>query len=180
MSAVERKIVSVPRTKDRSAPNISRSRYTAPLDKSMKVAIASDHAGFHYKERIKLWLEAHDIPYSDFGTHSDEPADYPTFIIPAAVAVANGEYDRGIVLGGSGNGEAMAANRVARARCALCWSEEVATLARRHNDANMVSIGARVTPFEIVEKILERFFSEPFDGGRHERRIRLLETGGKD
>lgn len=145
-------------------------------DCPMVVAIASDHAGYSYKERIKAWLSAHGHEVNDFGAFSTESSDYPEFIRPAALAVADGRCDRGIVLGGSGNGEAIVANRVKGVRCALCWSEETATLARRHNDANMVSIGERMIPFETVEAILERFFTEPFDGGRHARRIAQIDS----
>ena len=109
----------------------------------MKIAIGSDHAGFQYKEKIKEFLRAlgHDV--TDFGTDSEEPVDYPLFCRPVALAVARGEVDRGIVLGGSGNGEAMTANRVRGVRCALCWNTESARLGRVHNDANVISLGQR-------------------------------------
>lgn len=141
----------------------------------MRVALASDHAGYAYKERIKPWLEANGHTVTDFGTFSSESCDYPQFVVPAARAVASGECDRGIVLGGSGNGEAMAANRVRGVRCALCYSVETATLARRHNDANMISIGERLTSFELAELMLEVFFGEEFEGGRHAPRVRMLD-----
>src|SRR5580692_12725988 len=101
----------------------------------LKVAIGSDHAGFEYKEKIKALLTSLGHEVRDFGTTSNEPVDYPLFIRPAAEAVARGECERGIVLGGSGNGEAMVANKVRGVRCALCWDEEVARLAREHNDS---------------------------------------------
>ena len=125
----------------------------------MRIAIASDHAGYRYKEAIKGFLTelGHDVV--DFGTDSTEAADYPLFIRPAAESVSRGECERGIVLGGSGNGEAMAANRVEGVRCALCWSVETARLAREHNDANMLSLGERLvseeTALEIVGTWLE-------------------------
>lgn len=141
----------------------------------MNVALASDHAGFAYKERIKDWLAQRGHTVVDFGTTSTESCDYPQFVVPAARAVASGECDRGIVLGGSGNGEAMAANKVRGARCALCYSVETAKLARNHNDANMMSIGERLTPFEVVEQMLEMFLNEEFEGGRHVPRVRMLD-----
>src|SRR5215216_3036218 len=106
----------------------------------MKVALASDHAGFAYKEAIKEHLLGLGVEVFDFGTHSDISCDYPDFVHPAAEAVAAGECDRGIVLGGSGNGEAMTANRHKGVRCALCWNLESARLGRSHNDANMISL----------------------------------------
>src|SRR5436189_1138277 len=109
----------------------------------MRIAIGSDHAGFLYKQRIKEFLAAAGHEVKDFGTTSEEPVDYPDFIRPAAEAVARGECERGIVLGGSGNGEAIAANRVKGVRCALCWNEETARLGRMHNNANVISIGER-------------------------------------
>ena len=104
----------------------------------MKIAIGSDHAGFRYKEKIKesLIAQGHDV--IDFGTHSEEPTDYPLYIRPTAEAVARGEAERGIVLGGSGNGEAMTANKVPGIRCGLCWTEQVAIWNRAHNDANVL------------------------------------------
>src|SRR5438105_12068845 len=110
----------------------------------MKIAIGSDHAGFRYKEKIKTFLQELGHQVTDFGTDSGAPVDYPLFIRPVALAVAAGEAERGVVLGGSGNGEAMAANRVKRVRCALCWNVESARLARQHNDANMLSLGQRL------------------------------------
>src|SRR5437667_11442542 len=107
----------------------------------MKIAIGSDHAGFRYKENIKQYLAELGHEVTDFGTNSEEPVDYPLFIRPVAEAVARGDAERGVVLGGSGNGEAMAANRVKSIRCALCWNVESARLGRQHNDANMISLG---------------------------------------
>jgi len=141
----------------------------------VKVAIASDHAGFKYKEAIKAHLlqEGHEV--SDFGTHSAESCDYPIFVGPAAHAVANGEADRGIVLGGSGNGEAMVSNRVKGIRCAVCWNEESARMGRYHNDANMISLGERMMTEEMALRIVDLFLTEPFEGGRHTRRIELID-----
>jgi len=141
----------------------------------MKIAIGSDHAGYRYKEEIKRFLtgQGHDV--QDFGTHSEESVDYPLFIRPAAEAVAAGTCERGIVLGGSGNGEAMAANRLRGIRCALCWNAESARLARLHNDANMISLGERMMPLETALEIVRIWLETPFEGGRHVRRIQLLD-----
>ena len=141
----------------------------------MKIGIGSDHAGFRYKEMIKQYLagSAHEV--IDFGTDSEEPVDYPLFIRPVALAVANGKVERGIVLGGSGNGEAMAANRVKRVRCALCWNVESARLGRQHNDANMISLGQRMLTEEVALEIVRVWLETPFEGGRHVRRIQLLD-----
>jgi ribose 5-phosphate isomerase B len=142
----------------------------------MRIAVASDHAGFRYKEKLRALLAERGHEAVDFGTHSEEPVDYPLFIRPAAEAVAAGECERGIVLGGSGNGEAMAANRVRGVRCALCWSRESAELARRHNDANVISIGERLLPWELVVEIVDVWLATPFDDGRHARRIAQLDA----
>lgn len=141
----------------------------------MKIAIASDHAGFLYKQRIAELLVAEGHEVVDFGTDSTEPVDYPRFIRPAAEAVARGACERGIVLGGSGNGEAMAANRVRGVRCAVCWNSISARLSREHNDANVVSLGERLLSFEEVRAILEVWLETPFEGGRHAARIRQLD-----
>jgi len=142
----------------------------------MKIAIGSDHAGFRYKEKIKEFLQQRAHEVIDFGTFSEEPVDYPLFIRPVAEAVARGEAERGIVLGGSGNGEAMAANRIKKVRCALCWNEEVARLARAHNDSNVLSLGERLIAEETALEIVRVWLETPFDGGRHVRRIQLLDA----
>lgn len=141
----------------------------------MKIAIGSDHAGYRYKEEIKRFLAGLGHEVEDFGTHSQEPVDYPLFIRPAAEAVAAGACERGIVLGGSGNGEAMAANRLRGIRCALCWNPESARLARLHNDANMISLGERMMPLDTALEIVRIWLDTPFEGGRHVRRIQLLD-----
>lgn len=141
----------------------------------MRIAIASDHAGFRYKEAIKEHLRELGHEVVDFGTDSTAPVDYPRFIRPAAEAVAGGDCERGIVFGGSGNGEAMAANRVPGVRCALCWSEESARLAREHNDANMIALGERLISRELAVAIVDVWLATLFHGGRHQRRIRLLD-----
>src|SRR5437763_14599702 len=120
----------------------------------MKTAIGSDHAGFDYKENIKALLNELGHEVRDFGTFSSEPVDYPVFIRPVAEAVARGEYDRGIVLGGSGNGEAMVANKVPGIRCALCWNEQTARRAREHNDANVLANGERTVSADLAGSIV--------------------------
>jgi ribose 5-phosphate isomerase B len=141
----------------------------------MKIAIASDHAGYRYKCVLVQHLRAEGHDVVDFGTDSTESVDYPDFIGKAAKAVADGACERGIVLGGSGNGEAMAANRFRRVRCALCWNEETARLSRQHNDANMISIGERMLPEALVLSIVEVWLATAFEGGRHVARIQKLD-----
>src|SRR5437764_13490782 len=141
----------------------------------MKTAIGSDHAGFDYKENIKALLNELGHEVRDFGTFSSEPVDYPLFIRPVAEAVGHGEFDRGIVLGGSGNGEAMVANKVRGVRCALCWSLESARLSRQHNDANVLSLGERMMSEDLALRIVHLWLSTPFEGGRHIARIQKIE-----
>ena len=141
----------------------------------MKIAIGSDHAGFRYKEKIKQLLDDLGHEVTDFGTYSEEPVDYPLFIRPAAKAVADGQAERGVVLGGSGNGEAMAANRFKGVRCAVCWNVVTARLARQHNDANMISIGQRMLSEEQALEIVRVWLETEFEGGRHLRRIQMLD-----
>jgi ribose 5-phosphate isomerase B len=141
----------------------------------VKIALASDHAGFEYKQAIHDWLSACGHEVKDFGTFSTERVDYPDFIRPAAEAVARGECERGIVLGGSGNGEAIAANKVRGVRCALCWSEDTARLSREHNDANVISLGQRTISCALALRLVEIWLATPFEGGRHVERIRKIE-----
>ena len=144
----------------------------------MKIAIGSDHAGFTYKEKIKHLLINLGHEVSDFGTYSEEPVDYPLFIRPGAEVVAQGEAERGVVLGGSGNGEAMAANRFKGVRCAVCWNLITAKLSRQHNDANMISLGQRLLSEEQALEIVRVWLETDFQGGRHLRRIHLLDLEG--
>lgn len=141
----------------------------------MKIAIGTDHAGFRYKELIKAHLASLGHSVRDCGTDSEASVDYPQFIRPVALAVASGECERGVVLGGSGNGEAMVANRLAGVRCALCWNRESARLARAHNDANVLSLGARFVPESELLAIVDVWMTTAFEGGRHERRIRMID-----
>lgn len=142
----------------------------------MKIAIAADHAGYDYKERIKRFLKdaGHEVvdccPQSPQGQD-----DYPTLVRPAAAAVAQGLCQRGIVLGGSGNGEAIVANRLPGVRCAVCWNVESARLARAHNDANVISLGQRMMDEPTALAIVQTWLDTPFEGGRHARRIALID-----
>jgi ribose 5-phosphate isomerase B len=140
----------------------------------MKIALGSDHAGFRYKEKVKSLVQQLGHEPKDFGTFNEDPVDYPVFIRPAAEAVARGECERGIVFGGSGNGEAMAANKVRGVRCGLAWNEESAQLSRRHNDANVLSIGERMISEDLLVKIVRLWLETPFEGGRHIKRIEEL------
>lgn len=141
----------------------------------MKIAIASDHAGFRYKELIKAHLKEQGHEIEDFGTDSPEPCDYPDFIRPAAEAVAEGKAEKGIVLGGSGNGEAMVANKVRGIRCSLCWDLRSARFARQHNDANVLSLGERMMSESEALEIVDLWLNTEFPGGRHQRRIEKIE-----
>lgn len=141
----------------------------------MKISLGTDHAGYKLKEKVKRLLESLGHEVVDFGTFSEEAVDYPKFVRPAAEAVARGECDRGIVFGGSGNGEAMAANKVRGVRCALCWNDEVAALSRKHNDANVLSLGERVIPEATALGLVKVWLTTEFEGGRHARRIAQLE-----
>jgi ribose 5-phosphate isomerase B len=142
----------------------------------VRIAIGSDHAGYEYKEMIRLALEEQGHVVRDFGTGSVEPVDYPAFVRPVAESVARGDFERGIVLGGSGNGEAMVANRVRGVRCALCWNLESARLARAHNDSNVLSLGERLIPRDEVMGIVRVWLETPFEGGRHARRIAQIDA----
>jgi ribose 5-phosphate isomerase B len=140
----------------------------------MKISLGTDHAGFQYKEKVKRLLGELGHEVKDFGTFNEDTVDYPVFIRAAAEAVARGECDRGIVFGGSGNGEAMAANKVKGVRCALCWNEELARLSRQHNDSNVLSLGQRVIAEDLALKIVRVWLETPFEGGRHQKRVELL------
>lgn len=144
-------------------------------EENVRIAIGSDHAGFAYKQKIREYLAEQGYQVLDLGTYSEEPVDYPQWIRPVAEAVAKGECERGIVLGGSGNGEAIVANKVRGIRCTLCWNVESATLAREHNDANVLSIGQRMVSEETVLEVVEAWLNTAFGGGRHQRRINQIE-----
>jgi ribose 5-phosphate isomerase B len=141
----------------------------------MRVAIGSDHAGVAYKAAFIDLLREMGHEVKDFGTDSEESVDYPDYIRPVAEAVARGEFDRGIVLGGSGNGEQIVANKVHGVRCALCWDATTARLAREHNDANVLSVGQRVVGLETAREVVRVFMTTAFEGGRHQKRIDKIE-----
>lgn len=143
---------------------------------SYSIAIGSDHAGFKYKEAIIGALLADGHTVRDFGTYSDASCDYPDWIRPTAEAVARGEFQRGIVLGGSGNGEAIVANKVKGVRCGLCWNEQLAIWNRSHNDGNVLSIGERTVTIEEALKIVRVWLETPFEGGRHLPRVQKIES----
>jgi ribose 5-phosphate isomerase B len=137
----------------------------------MKIAIGADHAGYEDKEKVKKTLDDLGIQYEDFGTQSTESVDYPDYAQKVGEAVAHGEVDSGLLVCGSGTGMAIAANKVPGVRAAVAWSEEIARLAREHNDANVLSLAARFTPPDELEKIVRAWFNAKFDGGRHQRRV---------
>jgi ribose 5-phosphate isomerase B len=145
----------------------------------MRVAIGADHAGFVLKEHLKQTLQRLGHAVDDLGTTSEDPVDYPPICINVARAVAEGRADRGIVLGGSGQGEQIAANKVAGIRAALCNDLYTARLSRQHNDANVLSMGGRVVAFRLADEILELWLDTAFEGGRHQRRIDQIAAAEK-
>ena len=144
----------------------------------MKIAIASDHAGFKYKQLLSAYLAEKGYDVQDFGTLTEASCSYVDFVLPAARAVSAGDCDRAIVLGGSGNGEAMTANKVRGVRCALCWDNRSARLSREHNDANVISIGQRMVSIEAAYEMLDIWLNTAFEGGRHAGRINSLDKLG--
>jgi ribose 5-phosphate isomerase B len=140
-----------------------------------KIALGTDHAGFHLKEAVKAHLTAQGYEVADFGANSDESSDYPDFVRPAAESVARGECDLGVVFGGSGNGEAIVANKVKGIRCGVCWDEDSARLAKEHNNANVISIGERMVTIEQGLRLVDAWLAAKFEGGRHQRRIDKIE-----
>ena len=143
--------------------------------KPLTISIGTDHAGFPLKAPIIAFLKQRGHTVIDFGCDSDKSCDYPDFIRPAAKAIASGKADCGIVLGGSGNGEAMVANKVKGVRCGLCWDEWSADATKTHNKANCISIGARTVPEALALKIIGIWLDADFEGGRHERRVTKIE-----
>jgi ribose 5-phosphate isomerase B len=141
---------------------------------SVRIAIGADHAGYRLKEHVIGVLEAEGHEVDDRGTHSEEPVDYPPICAAVGRAVARGDADRGIVLGGSGQGEQIVANKVPGVRAALCNDPHTARLAREHNDANVLSMGGRIVADGLATEILQVWLSTPFEGGRHERRVRQI------
>ncbi len=141
------------------------------------IALCSDHAGYEMKEMIKGYLEANGLEYTDFGTHSTESCDYPDYAHPAALAVESGKCGCGIALCGSGNGIAMTLNKHQGIRAALCWLPELASLARRHNDANVLVLPARFIEPAVALEIVNTYLTTDFEGGRHQRRIDKIPVG---
>jgi len=137
----------------------------------MRIAIGGDHAGYPLKQHLVQVLKERGHDVDDLGTDSEDPVDYPPYCAAVARAVVRGDADRGIVLGGSGQGEQISANKVHGARAALCNDLYTARMARQHNDANVLSIGARIVAPALAEEILQIFLDTGFDGGRHERRV---------
>ena len=140
----------------------------------MRLAIGADHAGYHLKEHLKVFLEGEGHQLDDLGTNSDAPADYPPICAAVARAVRDGRADRGIVLGGSGQGEQMAANKVRGIRAAVCNDTWMAVKSRAHNDANVIAMGARVVAPDLAEEILKAWLEQGFEGGRHDQRVRQI------
>ncbi|HSU27666.1 MAG TPA: ribose 5-phosphate isomerase B [Chitinophagaceae bacterium] len=146
----------------------------SPFDLQKPIAIGSDHAGYDIKEDLISFLESKELPYKDFGTHSKDSVDYPDFAHPVAEAVASGDFAFGILTCGSGNGVAITANKHPEIRAALCWGEEIAKLAREHNDANILCIPGRFVREGDAEKMLAIFITTDFEGGRHSRRVEKI------
>ena len=140
----------------------------------MKIAIGCDHAGFPYKEGIIAMLQSQGHMVLDFGTHSADSVDYPDFAHPVAEAVESGQAEKGVLICGSGNGVAMAANKHAGIRCAICWTEELAALARQHNDANVIALPARFVTEILAQAMVRIFINTAFDGGRHAGRVNKI------
>ena len=139
-----------------------------------KIAIGADHAGFELKEKLREWLQENGFEIKDFGAYTGESADYPDFAHPVAEAVEKKQFDLGLLVCGSANGVAITANKHQGIRAAICWNEELASLARQHNDANILCLGARFTEPELAKKILVRFLTASFEGGRHDRRVKKM------
>ena len=138
---------------------------------TIKIALGADHAGYEEKEKLKKTLDELGVQYDDFGTVSTDSVDYPDYARKVGEAVAHGQYDQGLLVCGSGTGMAIAANKVPGVRAAVAWNEEIARLAREHNDANVLSLAARYTTPGENEKIVRAWFGAHFDGGRHQRRV---------
>jgi ribose 5-phosphate isomerase B len=145
----------------------------------MKIALASDHAGYREKERLKPLLHDLGLEVEDLGTISEDSVDYPDYARRVAERVARGEAEQGILVCGSGTGMAITANKVAGVRAAVAWSEDVARLARRHNDANVLALGARTTPPEEIPRIVRAWFETKFEAGRHTARVQKIEQTEK-
>lgn len=146
----------------------------SPFDLTQPIAIGADHAGFEYKEAIISFLNGKNLTSKDFGTYSTDSVDYPDFAHPVATEVENNKAAFGILICGSANGVAITANKHQHIRAAICWGEELAELARKHNNANIICIPARFVPEELVEKMIDVFIHTEFEGGRHENRVNKI------
>ena len=146
----------------------------SPFDLTRPIAIGSDHAGYDYKEDLISFLEGKGFSFKDFGTHTRESVDYPDFAHPVAIAVENGEAAFGILICGSANGVAITANKHPNVRAAVCWGEELAQLAREHNNANIICIPAKFVREGDAEKMVGIFLTTDFEGGRHLRRVEKI------
>ena len=144
---------------------------SASFDFSKPIAIGADHAGFQYKEKIADFLKINNIAYKDYGTYNADSTDYPDFAHPVSSAVEKKEFDLGLLICGSANGVAITANKHQGVRAALCWINEIAALARQHNNANIISIPARYTNIKQAVEMVETFLSTDFEGGRHATRV---------
>lgn len=140
----------------------------------MKIAMASDHAGYALKQQVRLFIEDAGAVVKDFGCYSTESCDYPDFAHPCADAVEKGEFDYGVVICSTGNGICMTANKHQGVRAALCWDVPLAELARQHNNANILGLPANFIPSDLALKIVHTFFTTDFEGGRHERRVNKI------
>ena len=140
----------------------------------MKVAIGGDHAGFTYKEKITQYLKEKGVEVKDFGPYAADSVDYPDFVHPVANAVADKEFDLGILICGSGNGVAMTANKHQQIRAALCWNTDLAGLSRQHNNANIICIPERFVDYDLAQSMVDTFLSAEFEGGRHQNRVNKI------
>ncbi|MDB4285936.1 ribose 5-phosphate isomerase B [bacterium] len=141
----------------------------------MKIGIGSDHAGFSHKEAIKIYLEGKGFEVKDYGTYSEDSADYPDFAHPVAAAVNDHEFEKAILVCGSGQGVCMTANKYPGVRAALVWNAEVAKLTRQHNDSNIICIPGRMIDIEEAKRAVDAFFATEFEGGRHQRRVNKIQ-----
>ncbi len=141
---------------------------------SKNIAIGGDHAGYEYKQELVSFLEKEGYEVKDFGPYSDSSVDYPDFVHPLCFAIEKEEYDFGILICGSGNGVAITANKHPQIRASLCWNEDLAALARQHNDANVLALPARFIPYALAEKLAKIFLSTEFEGGRHATRVNKI------
>ena len=151
-----------------------RNHHSTKVLGQMRIALASDHAGYTEKERLKTILEDIGVEFEDLGTGSEQSVDYPDYAQKVAEQVAAGRVEQGLLVCGSGTGMAITANKVAGVRAAVAWSEETARLARQHNDANVLAIGARTTPPADIPKIVRAWFATEFEGGRHAARVQKI------